>query len=220
MSYNDGKNLQVQTKIESKGYKMKHFLIDLENLSDNELNQIKGVKKSSKVIFFYSHARNKIDIDSLSNITTKASTISFIKIKKGKKNALDLQLCTHLGGLIAESDNNKKDKFIIVAKDKDYDCVVDFWHNEGINVTRLEPSGKLDKSKVKQKQKKKSNNTVSTKEIQSVLSNNEPVNEILKIINNNKTKLAISNGLSKLFKDTKKSGKVYQQLKPLLKRKK
>ena len=56
--------------------------------------------------------------------------------------------------------------------------------------------------------------------MQKILSADEYSDRILEIINSFKTKQAINNGLSKEFKDSKKSGAIYKKLKPLLKEKK
>ena len=43
--------------------------------------------------------------------------------------------------------------------------------------------------------------------------------EILKIINSNKSKISINNGLNKFYKNSKKSSEIYKKIKPLLKKK-
>ena len=40
---------------------MNHFLIDFENVSSDELKQVKGIKKNDDVVLFYSNACSTYD---------------------------------------------------------------------------------------------------------------------------------------------------------------
>lgn len=68
--------------------------------------------------------------------------------------------------------------------------------------------------------KKKSITKATEEEVRRLLSQEEYSDQILEIINKFKTKQAISNGLSKELRDSKKVGSIYKKLKPLLKEKK
>ncbi len=68
--------------------------------------------------------------------------------------------------------------------------------------------------------KKKCITKATEEEVRRLLSSEEYSDTILGIINKFKTKQAISNGLSKELRDSKKAGSIYKKLKPLLKEKK
>lgn len=61
---------------------------------------------------------------------------------------------------------------------------------------------------------------VTIMEIREVLDEEDMCEEVLKIFNQFKTKQAICNGMSKLYKDSKKASEVYKKLRPLLQKKK
>lgn len=75
------------------------------------------------------------------------------------------------------------------------------------------------KKKAAKKSKVASKDLASLDEVRALVTAEENPAEVLSIINQYKTKSSIANGLSKLYKDTKKSSAVYKKLKPLLKEK-
>lgn len=85
-----------------------------------------------------------------------------------------------------------------------------------INNDQAESTGK---KKAAKKSKVASKDLATLSEISALVSAEENPSEVLSIINQYKTKSSIANGLSKLYKDTKKSSAVYKKLKPLLKEK-
>lgn len=131
--------------------------------------------------------------------------------------------------------------WFIVSNDKGYDCLCDHWKKQGVSVQRIqttETKSDTDKSqklipesnknelvikKPKKKKKKSSKVSVSDlasyQEVYKYLTKDEDPNEILAIINKYNTKQEIYAGISKHFKDSKKSGVVYKKLKPLFKEK-
>ena len=44
---------------------MNHLLFDFENVSSEELKQVKGIKKNDEVILFYTNACKNIALESL-----------------------------------------------------------------------------------------------------------------------------------------------------------
>lgn len=78
---------------------------------------------------------------------------------------------------------------------------------------------KKPKKKKKKTSKVSVSDLVSYQEVYKYLTKDEDPNEILAIINRYNTKQEIYAGISKHFKDSKKSGVVYKKLKPLFKEK-
>ena len=126
--------------------------------------------------------------------------------------------------------------YYIVSSDKGFEAVTAFWKNQGISVscisakipdlkaTQLISHSVVIKTASETKQKKKKSK-VSAKdlatidEIKHLIGDSKEVQEVLAIVNQYKTKLAINNGLTKLYKDGKRTSEVYKRLKPLLKTK-
>jgi hypothetical protein len=71
--------------------------------------------------------------DSLIKLKESDRTVTFIKCYEGT-NALDFQLCSELGYLIAV---NKGDDFIIVTNDTGYDAAVKYWRHKEYSVKRI-----------------------------------------------------------------------------------
>lgn len=88
------------------------------------------VTTSDKIYIFYTDRCQKISIDQMASI--QLATVEFIKTASGK-NALDFQLGSCLGYLIAK-DTEGKQKFIIVSNDSGYNCLVNFWKQRKINI--------------------------------------------------------------------------------------
>lgn len=200
---------------------MNYYLIDFENIKNEDIAKITETNVGDKIIIFYSEKRKNITLDIIENITRKNLQFSCYKATTGTKNALDFQLSSYLGYLIGKSENNEK--YYIVSNDKGYDCLCDYWKSYGKDVTRISLSDTSDTTdnstqtnqpKNEKKQKNK-NNIITLEEITNVLSKEDNPEEILKIFNQNKTKQTIYNGISKKVKDSKKAGTIYKKLKPL-----
>ena len=197
---------------------MNHFLVDYENVSSDELKQIKAVKKNDEVILFFSNSCKNISLESLNCLSKHGVNFTSQKITNGTKNALDFQLASHLGFLVGTCPAD--DVFYIVSKDKGYDCLITYWKLKDRKVDRLVIVATQEKDANKaEKPKVNPVNNVTLKELNSALSSKDMPDQVLHIFNKYKTKVAINNGLIRIYKDTKRAGEVYQKLKPLLKSK-
>lgn len=108
-----------------KGQKnMIYYLIDYENTGENGLRGITELNENSCVIIFYSENADKISFDMHQKLMECRASVEYRKISTGKRNALDFQLSTYLGYLIAKCED---DTFYIISKDNGYRAVIDFW---------------------------------------------------------------------------------------------
>jgi hypothetical protein len=196
---------------------MDYYLVDYENVRADGIKNLKGVNKGDSITVFYSDACKNITLDVIDGILQAGLQYSGCKVKAGTKNALDFQLCTHLGFLIGRKSSNSR--YFILSKDKGYDCVCGYWNDLGISVKRISSFSEVSSAKDPSQTGniKKTADMASLEEIENLLSKGENPAEVLKIFNQYKTRVAINNGLIKLFKDTKKAGAVYNKIKPLLK---
>ncbi len=209
---------------------MQYYLIDYENFSDDMIMNSKDFANGASVYLFYSDmGGKKISLDAMTKIQGGNRKVQNIKVHSGTKNALDFQLTSYLGYLIAKA--GKKDEFFIVANDKGYDVVARFWHDQGVKVSRIEyKEPEKNTSTRKEKTAAKSTSAKTTKveakdiatqgEVQKILGKGYNFQAITEIVNQYKTKSSINSALIKFAnKDTKKAGEIYQKLKPLLKEK-
>lgn len=110
-----------------------YYLVDVENLGNRWIDLIPtGV--NPKVFLFFTHPSPNINYCDLQTICRTCSDISFFNCCAGD-NALDFQLCSYLGFLIASGQ--KEDRYVILSSDKDYDPVCAFWVKRGFQVDRI-----------------------------------------------------------------------------------
>lgn len=68
----------------------------------------------------------------------------------------------------------------------------------------------------KEKNNSPSQNYATLKEIRTLVEEKNRPEEVLKIFNQHKTKVAIHNGLVNVFRDAKRASAIHKKLKPLL----
>ena len=112
---------------------MKHYLIDSENVGDFWIPLLELPADQAELIVFYTKNSPHMSYDSLIKLKESDRTVTFIKCYEGT-NALDFQLCSELGYLIAM---NKSDDFIIVTNDTGYDAAVKYWRHKEYSVKRI-----------------------------------------------------------------------------------
>ena len=112
---------------------MKHYLIDSENVGDFWIPLLDLPADKARLIVFYTKNSPHMSYDSLIKLKESDRKVTFIKCYEGT-NALDFQLCSELGYLIAV---NKGDDFIIVTNDTGYDAAVKYWRHKEYSVKRI-----------------------------------------------------------------------------------
>ncbi|MCC8126885.1 MAG: PIN domain-containing protein [Clostridiales bacterium] len=108
---------------------MDYFLIDYENTGESGLKGIRELGEDTCTVIFYSENADKISFEMHQTLCCCRTKLEFRKVYTGKKNALDFQLSTYLGFLIA---TNPENHFFIVSKDNGYRVVMDFWKDKKI----------------------------------------------------------------------------------------
>ncbi len=191
---------------------MSYYLVDFENVKKDGLDGIHKLGKEDKVCIFYSKNADSITFDQHRRLIESKADIEFCKVDVGSKNALDFQLATQLGYLIA---NQAADTYYIVSKDKGFEILSGYWKNRGISVTLIaDITGRSHDHETQELREK----------LQAVIKEDEEVTveEVLKIVQQYKTKQGIMNALMKKYPsaDNKKSSKIYKTIKPLLSDKK
>lgn len=186
---------------------MNIYFIDYENVKSDGLNGITKLNKDDKVIIFYSENADKLTFGLHRRINEAVADISYIKVEVGTKNALDFQLVSYLGYLIAQKSD---DTFHIISNDAGFNSVVKFWQKKRVIIdvaTDLSGQSNLQKQKSLMGQ------------IFEVLSDKEEAKEVFQYIEKYKTKQGLNNALVKRY-DSKNAGRIYQAIKPLIKDKK
>lgn len=109
---------------------MTYYLIDYENVGEAGLKGIADLNEEDYIIIFYSENAGRISFDLHRMLNESTACVEYRKVKSGMKNALDFQLATYLGYLIAKHDGNTS--YYIISKDNGYDVVKSFWKDQNI----------------------------------------------------------------------------------------
>ncbi len=118
---------------------MRLFLIDYENVNSAGLHGIGQASQDDRVILFYSHAANTLSFEIMDEMISANIIPERVCLERTGKNALDFQLVTFLGYLIAKE---KADAYYIISKDTGYQAAIAFCQEYfGVKV-QLRPSMK------------------------------------------------------------------------------
>lgn len=143
-------------------------------------------------------------------INSCKAQFNLTEVKTGKANALDFQLVTYLGYLIAMAPQNN---YFVVSQDKGFKSACTFWKDRGINVSLVSDLAGRDEAKVEDQ---------LTKDVRALVNDRATADKVTRIILKYKTKQGINNALVREFpsQDNKKASELYKAIKPLLKDKK
>lgn len=111
---------------------MRVFLIDFENMRSEGLRGIDTLTPEDTVVIFYSNNADSLTFAAHAMIMSSKANVIYYKIKRGGKNALDFQLISCLGYMLAKEPDAE---FYVISKDTGYDFAIEFW---GDNFVGLE----------------------------------------------------------------------------------
>ncbi len=118
---------------------MRLFLIDYENVNSAGLHGIGQATAEDRIILFYSHAANTLSFEIMDEMMDAEILPERVCLEQTGKNALDFQLVTFLGYLIAKE---KADEYYIISRDAGYQSAITFCQQYfGVKV-HLRPSMK------------------------------------------------------------------------------
>lgn len=125
---------------------VKNYFIDSENVNDVWVaNIVNDLGKTDHIYIFYSENSTHMKSDSVRRLMELGSDrVTWIRCYIGT-NALDFQLVTVLGAVT--SDSRAEDECIIVSNDNGFDAVVQFWQDQGHEVSRLKMDTSAGRSK-------------------------------------------------------------------------
>lgn len=125
---------------------MATYMIDYENVKTGGLNGISRLTAEDRVIIFYSENANRLTFDLHRRLMECPAKIEYREVTVGGHNALDFQLVTYLGYLIAQDPTGQ---YLIISYDRGFEYVVNFWRKDGLCIGLLpylkDPSYALSK---------------------------------------------------------------------------
>ena len=136
---------------------MSFYLVDYENIKN-----IKGcdtLTANDTVVFFYTANADKLSFDLHKQLLRSPVKKEYFEAKCGGKNALDFQLSTYAGSLLTAYP---EERVYIVANDKDYEYIVTFWKELGVNRLQIVKNiPDVPSEKAKESIEQKSSNEVT-----------------------------------------------------------
>lgn len=112
----------------------KFYLVDSENVNDLWVNLLDQLHGSDQIIVFYTSNSPHMCLDKVIRLMqTKRSYVNWIRCFEGN-NALDFQLVTQLGTMIAKAPTAH---YFIVSNDTGFDAAVKYWKRAGVNIKRI-----------------------------------------------------------------------------------
>lgn len=113
---------------------MATFLVDFENVNSSGLTGITDLAENDSVFIFYTPNAATLSFDAHKMLIETKATIKYINVAAGTKNALDFQLGSFLGYLIALHESRD---FFIVSADNGFQAVKSFW-KKSMNFSDIE----------------------------------------------------------------------------------
>ena len=100
------------------------YLIDFENVGSDGLAGVTALTAEDRVIIFYSANSSRMTLRAHQQIVASAAHFDYFEVTVGGKNALDHQLGTYLGYLVATSAS---ERYFIVSHDNGFKFLSAFW---------------------------------------------------------------------------------------------
>ena len=101
------------------------YLIDFENVASEGLGGITQLEPEDQVVIFYSNNSKSLSMKMHILIGKSVCNLDYFEVSVGGKNALDHQVSTWLGYLIATGAAERN--YYIVSRDAGYKFVASFW---------------------------------------------------------------------------------------------
>lgn len=198
---------------------MAFYLIDYENTK--KISGCGALSEQDTIVFFYSQNANSLSFDLHKELCQTPAKKEYFLIRCGGKNALDFQLSSYVGYLIAKFPD---ENIFIVSQDKGFEYLLTFWENQHLalvkNIGDEEEQREQPIADVSTHDAHDSMLDILKKNAKALGLSADQCNEIVRIFNTYKTRQAINNNLMKLFRDSDKVGRINKLIKPFLKDKK
>lgn len=116
------------------------YLVDFENVHSEGLTGVEKLGENDERYIFYSVNACSLSFDLHQKIIESKAKFYYKMVDAHGKNALDFQLVTFLGYLVAKHPD---EHFYVVSGDKMFCCATDYWCKENVNADVLEDFSEL-----------------------------------------------------------------------------
>ena len=193
------------------------YLVDFENVKNEGMLGLENLSEEDMLIIFYSKNVNTISINNHIKLEKTKFKKEYIETKVATNNALDFQLVSYLGFLIAKYPDSS---YAIISKDRGFEAVIHFWKEKEIDIDIFVNLSCETIQSEKVQIEKAHNNSALRKELEALLPQHlDKASFVESTINKYKTKQGVNNALVKQYK-SETAGIIYKAIKPLIKNKK
>ena len=140
MSIQGAKQQITQIFIFDRRIKMAVYLVDFENVHSEGLTGVEKLGENDECYIFYSVNACSLSFDLHQKIIESKAKFYYKMVDAHGKNALDFQLVTFLGYLVAKHPD---EHFYVVSGDKMFCCATDYWCKENVDADVLEDFSEL-----------------------------------------------------------------------------
>ncbi len=193
---------------------MDYYLVDYENVRRTGFHGIEELSEKDHVIVFYSEFADSISIDLHLKINESPAKFEFHRVMVGSKNALDFQLCSHLGYLAALTLRWKREaSFYIVSNDSGYGVLIDYWKDFDVSVYHV---ANLSKEPVNQDCTLAGNEDSAylARAVLEIVQDKTVASEILKFAGSAKDSNTLNVFLTRMYNsEMSKAGEIYRTIK-------
>lgn len=109
---------------------MAYYLIDFENVHSHGLCGAEALSSEDSLHIFYTNNSNSLSFDALKIIIDTKAQLQLFHVGCGGRNALDFQLSSFIGYIIAKEDNAD---IRIISNDNGFNFVKSFWEKNFSN---------------------------------------------------------------------------------------
>jgi PIN domain len=109
-----------------------YILLDYENVQPEDLAPLEGTPYQVRV--FLGSQQKKLPRELVIPLHRLGGNAKYVEVERAGKNALDFHIAYYLGRFAAEDPGSA---FYVVAKDTDYDALIDHLGKQGITCSRL-----------------------------------------------------------------------------------
>ncbi len=186
-----------------KGGTMASYLVDYENVQSSGLEGLDRLTGDDDVYIFYSDNADKITFAVHKLLNETNAQVHYVHVEVGHKNALDFQLATYLGYLIA---NQLGEQYFLVTRDNGFEAISRFWKGKYVRVDIASNLTGRSKAAIADE---------LTAKTRALLGDTEEVPTVVGFIQKYKTKNGLNNALGKEY-GSQRAGEIYKAIKPLI----
>lgn len=135
---------------------MNYYFIDYENVHTNGFIGIENLGENDFLHIMYTERFKLFPFEILEKICRQKVKLDLHMVSIGTKDALDFQLSSYMGYIIAKNEGQNC-SYYIVSKDNGYNHIVNFWKSRGIDIKRIadfSPESEMPNSEKTQKDAK------------------------------------------------------------------